>query len=432
MSSFRNGIPQYTTESNNSNREEVGWRWQLLRSLWGLQFEQQSKALKNKQKKEANINRDAGAGASSGSGGSDDAQLISGVTGATEMVGNPLLSGGGGGQSGQGGQGGQGGQTSKAPVRPSIGTSGPEVHYEMDPEEKTRRLSAFAGPPDGLAAGTTAKLYLLHTLCMVVLAMIPADVFLLVFSDISFGMASHSAGEFRLGHGAEVHAFLVSKAALTSTVAGGTFLLFLTLYLLDVSYWEGHWLVAKKFFFAVGGVGIIAVSLLCSNWMPAAPLGVFCILICVYTHIASTLIYPDLARSDYFIGLSHVLFAIGAVMLSVWCTSTFTTGGQGMWSYTVEQSLRERINCDPVPTPGSTEPKQDCTAAYLIWIGPLLGTAASWVAAVFSRVIGKALARQSNFGGARIVVGSVLAIGFGMWCGASVSSTSSTISQVGY
>jgi hypothetical protein len=312
-------------------------------------------------------------------------------------------------------------------ARLSMEMTEPEVHNDMSNGEKTRRLSAFAGPPDGLEAGETAKLYLIHSLCMMALALLPAYVFLLIFSDIAYG--NNSDAPIQLGHGAAVHAWLVGHAGFTMTIAGGTFLLFLTLYLLDVSYWEGSWLVVKKFFFTVGGVGIIAVSLLCSNWLPAAPLGVFCILICVYTHMASKLIYPDLSRSDYFIGLSHVLLAIGAAMLSVWCTSTFGEGGQGMWSYEVDQSLRLRVECDPLPTPGSPEKKQDCTAAYLIWIGPLLGAVASWIAAVFSHVIGKALGRKAGFGGARIVVGSVLAIGFGMWCAASVASTNSTISQ---
>jgi hypothetical protein len=324
----------------------------------------------------------------------------------------------------------------------------------LNNDEKARRLSAFTGPPEGLDTAETAQLYALHAVCMVLLAMLPALAFLTIFSDITY-RSNTPDSEFRLGHGAEIHAYLVSQSGLTVLIAGGTFLLFLVLYLLDVSYWEGAWVKVKHTFFIIGGIGIILVSLLCSNWLPAAPMGVFCILICGYTGLASSAIFPGMKRADFFIGLSHVLLAIGCVMLSVWCSSTFIDGGQGMWSQTLEQGLRLRLrngldpdsfycrptppaNCMPVPAGCADDDsvtctedckQQGCTAAYLIWVGPLLGTVACWVAAAFSRVLGKALARNTSFGSARIVIGSVLAIGFGMWCAASVSATSSTVSQ---
>ena len=51
------------------------------------------------------------------------------------------------------------------------------------------------------------------------------------------------------------------------------------------------------------------------------------------------------------------------------------------------------------------------------------------LAAVFSRIIGHSLSRNSSFSGARIVVMSVVGIGFGLWCGASVAASGSGISN---
>jgi hypothetical protein len=213
---------------------------------------------------------------------------------------------------------------------------------------------------------------------------------------------------------------------------GATLCFFATLYLLDISYWQGNWVYIKYSCFGMGGVGMIFYALLCANFNPAAPLTVFCILLVAYTRAVSALFFPHVSRPDFLIGISRTLFATGFVVLVVWSQATISAEGSVIWTADVKRDLQRRSGC---------EEEAGCVFAYVVWGGPVLGCFACCVIATFARFLGHALQLGSQdenaderrsilgMGAARIIIGTVVAIGFGMWCAASVAVSGSALSN---
>jgi hypothetical protein len=214
---------------------------------------------------------------------------------------------------------------------------------------------------------------------------------------------------------------------------GSTVCFFLALYLLDISYWRGRWVFVKEFFFGVGGVGVIFAALLCTNINPAAPLTVFCILVVAYTRTACALFFPSTSRPDFLIALSWILYTTGFVLLIIWAHATFASSGSIVWTTAGKRDLETRSGC---------EEGVRCVVVYLLWGGPFIGCVACWVMGTFSHFLGYALRRESHaelagvhtpsalgMGAARVVIGTVVALGFGMWCAASVAVSGSGLSN---
>jgi hypothetical protein len=279
----------------------------------------------------------------------------------------------------------------------------------------------------------SAETFAHSAISLILLGLLPICLFLILMSDLKFG-------DFRLGHGVAVYKWLHSMEHIATNILGLVFVEFFVLYVLDVSYWDGRWASVRKFFFVpIGAFGLIFGALAMTNRYAAAPLGIFFVMLAVYTDVVSRLLHPQQSRAKFFLQLSSNLGITAMLMIVVWVIHTFfmvkiesvvegekaQVAKDNLWSNKLKHDYIERLDCKDDDGTATT-----CLAAYLIWSAPLAATFGCILIGIFARLLGKSLSRDKSFGMVRLVIGVTAGMGFLCWSAASIGAGGTGIADV--
>jgi hypothetical protein len=291
-------------------------------------------------------------------------------------------------------------------------------------------------------------------LVLTLVCFLPALFAVVLFSDVSFG--DDDATSFRLGYGADLHKTLKEKSAFSNMLLGGSFLLFITLYLFDFSYWVGRWATISQVSVKSGFLLFFLGTLLRADKYPQAPLALYVLSVPFYMDsIISKHLYPSLSKAKFFATLAPCLFLTGVSLVLLWLI--WLTSEKQYWSRSLRLDLSVRLGCitatdlddltkyemtkcnlgslgnsTTADRLGEVCDNLDlCVEARLLWFGPLLTAGGAIIFGIVSKFLGRSLRKShSKLTNVRVLCGTVVLLGFGLWIAASVASAGNALANV--
>eukprot|EP00050_Salpingoeca_kvevrii_P011627 m.16864 g.16864 ORF g.16864 m.16864 type:complete len:889 (-) comp3542_c0_seq1:1263-3929(-) len=222
-----------------------------------------------------------------------------------------------------------------------------------------------------------------------------------------------------IGYGAEIFRALYdhySKVDDIIVVSAG--ILFL-LYLFDVSYWQGRWLIVKQVLVTLAILGLASALVLAARNYPGAPVALYLLLVPLYIYAAKRLLYPSLGTASFLRSIGYSLILTSIAVLGVWIWWVFD---RYRWTATTKQDFADEMLCENV---------DDCLAAYVLWISPFLAAVNSIVFAVLSLLVARSIKAQDQpiTTAMRVFAGLLLLCIVGIWVAASVAGAGMRVSN---
>ncbi len=269
--------------------------------------------------------------------------------------------------------------------------------------------------------------FLLRVLLLTVLSILPALVFGVLFTYI--------------GWGATVHKFLVQQIMYARMLGAFGAFIFIWLYVLDFSYWNGIFFIClKNILLLTSGLSIYGSGIFFAKEYPSMPLLLFLLSCPSYYALLRVALFRKVVLPHFLIALAYALFIGGSMGLGIWVWWVQTTGW--FWpgkSDHVKIQFYEFMDCELPPHVNSTvilpsAPKlKSCQSAFLLWSGLMIASFSVISFSFVSYFLGKSLqAKSAKKAGTMARVFSVLMmIGFaGMWTAGSIAGSSLSMSNM--
>jgi hypothetical protein len=193
-----------------------------------------------------------------------------------------------------------------------------------------------------------------------------------------------------MGKGVKVFKKLLTLHVFTYKMGGFTFCIFFFLYIMDFSYWPAYMARFKHMLYTSAAVSLVLVSGLGAKEFPAAPLGMFFLLVPLYTYCIRKFVYTGTATANFIEALSYSLLLCSFVTFCAWVG--WWTEKKVYWNQETKMSYSEQLGCDP-PEDGNDSV---CLVAYLLWISPFMAAIACFVFSMLCYFIAQTMFQQGR------------------------------------
>jgi len=243
---------------------------------------------------------------------------------------------------------------------------------------------------------------------------IPVVSFLLLFSGLGFGHVTFSK--------------LRSLYSMSMTCLGGSFFIFISLFVLDVSFWSPFMKIPKRILLGLAGAGFLIGVITSAQEYPAAPMGLFFLGVPASFYLLRKTAFAYMSTGDYMRGLSYSLVILGVTVFASWCAWWGST--DQFWDRKTKLEFNEKMECDEFLDSDTI----DCLASFLLWFSPFMAAVACVVFGLVCYFMSQALNNTSSSktldSTLRMFVMVILCTCLGLWISASVAGAGMSLANV--